>query len=317
MTKLETHNYIDSVLNSISDSIQNCPTSLAYADACTWMSTCRGHVVVTGVGKAGLVGKTISATLASTGTKSFFLNPLDALHGDLGMVGEDDLVLILSNSGSTSELSRLVPHLKKIGCVVILMTGDKSTDLAKMCDVIVCYGKIEEAGPLGLAPTTSAVLMLAIGDALAMAVMKMRDFSAEDYARYHPGGALGGKALTVDKVCRPIGACAKMHQENSPEEIESEILYCHTGICCILKTDLLSRELVGVCTLADIARNRENYRHKLVNTSPITILSGSSVGQAMATMRKHKINQLPVVDDKMSLIGVVDIQELVGLRLDI
>lgn len=312
MTKLETHYYIDSVLNSISDSIQNCPTSLAYSDACTWMSTCRGHVVVTGVGKAGLVGKTISATLASTGTKSFFLNPLDALHGDLGMVGEDDLVLILSNSGSTAELSRLVPHLKKIGCVVILMTGDKSTDLAKMCDVIVCYGKIEEAGPFGLAPTTSAVLMLAIGDALAMAVMKMREFSAEDYARYHPGGALGGKALTVDQVCRPRSSCALASINDSPEFIEREIIHNHTGICCIL----LSEKLIGVCSLADVARNRESLQ-RLVTESPITVLSGSSVGEAMAVMRKNKINQLPVVDEGMSLIGVVDIQELVGLRLDI
>ena len=173
-------------------------TSLA--DASRMIYECPGTVVLTGVGKAGIIAGKISATLASTGTPSIFLHPVEALHGDLGRLQRNDVVVALSNSGSSEEIIRLVDHIKRRGAKLIGLTGDPNSQLAGHSDIVVCFGSIDEACPHGLAPTVSTTVMLAIGDAISLSVMNMRNFQPEDYASFHPGGALGRKFLRVEEV---------------------------------------------------------------------------------------------------------------------
>jgi D-arabinose 5-phosphate isomerase GutQ len=163
---------------------------------------CKGLVIVTGLGKAGLVGAKISATLASTGTPSIALHPTEALHGDLGRIRPDDVVLVLSNSGETDEIKYLMPHVRRIGAAVIALVGAEDSALAKLADCVLDIGRVDEACPLGLAPTASTSAMMALGDALAMVVLEERGFSREDYARYHPAGALGRRLMRVSEVMR-------------------------------------------------------------------------------------------------------------------
>ncbi|MBD3307148.1 KpsF/GutQ family sugar-phosphate isomerase, partial [candidate division KSB3 bacterium] len=174
--------------------------SSAFAEAVRVVHDCTGKVVLTGVGKAGIIGQKISATLASTGTLSIFLHPVEALHGDLGRLQRDDVVIALSNSGSSEEIVRLLDHIKRRGTKLIALTSRDDAPLARHADITLCYGPIEEACPLGVAPSVSTTVMLALGDALALTVMDMRKFQPEEYAAFHPGGALGRKFLKVEEV---------------------------------------------------------------------------------------------------------------------
>jgi arabinose-5-phosphate isomerase len=160
---------------------------------------CRGSVIVTGIGKAGIIGRKISATLASTGTPSHFLHPVEAVHGDLGRLRKEDIVLVLSYGGETDEVSRLINLVKQLEIRMIALTGKKESSLAKYSDVVLCMGEVSEACPLGVAPSVSTTCMLAVGDALAFTVMKARNFGVEDFARFHPGGSLGAKLITVEQ----------------------------------------------------------------------------------------------------------------------
>jgi arabinose-5-phosphate isomerase len=286
--------------------------------ACEEILQCQGHLVVTGVGKAGLIGRKLSATFASTGTKSFFLDATDALHGDLGAVGQTDLALILSNSGSTKELTALVPHLKKLGCRVILMTSKRDCELGKkgMADVVIEYGAVDEASSLKLPPSCSTIAMLALGDAVALTVMEMREFSAEDFIRYHPGGALGGKAMTVREVMRT--STASVRETDSAWAAAQKMTYHRTGICVI--TDA-SRHVIGVITDGDIRRAITEYSSiqgsvkDYMTTNCVTIGDYITIGEAMRILSKARINAAPVVKSNNSLCGVVDVQDLLSLRL--
>ena len=164
----------------------------------------RGRLILCGVGKAGIIAHKLSATFASTGTPSLFMHPTEARHGDLGMVQSDDLVLALSNSGSSEELISILPAIKRIGASIIAISGNQDSALVQHADIALDIGKLTEACPLGLAPSTSTTAMLALGDALALCIQKLRQFKAEDYARYHPGGALGRKLMTCDEAMRDI-----------------------------------------------------------------------------------------------------------------
>ena len=175
-------------------------TSTPFADAVRMILECKGSVIVTGMGKAGIIGEKVSATLASTGTASHFLHPAEAVHGDLGRVRPRDIVLALSHSGESAEIVRLIEPLKQQEIPMIAIVGDRGSRLAKHSDVSLCMGMLDEACPLGVAPSVSTTCMLAVGDALALTVMKTRNFSAEEYARYHPGGALGARLLTVGQT---------------------------------------------------------------------------------------------------------------------
>jgi arabinose-5-phosphate isomerase len=173
-----------------------------FSEAVGMMLETTGKVVVTGMGKAGIVGQKISATLASTGTESIFLHPAEALHGDLGRIRGDDVLLALSNSGETSEVNQVIPAARKIGARVIAMTGQPDSNLGRLSDCVLDIGRVDEACPLGLAPTASTSALLALGDAVAMAVLSERNFDREDYAAYHPAGSLGRSLLRVDEVMR-------------------------------------------------------------------------------------------------------------------
>jgi len=181
----------------------------AFVDAVEAILNCQGRVCVTGVGKAGLIGRKIQATLASTGTLSYSLHPVEALHGDLGMIHADDVVLALSKSGS-SELVELLPRLKKLGCVIVLLTGRLDSPVARDADFVLDIGQTEEACPLGLAPSSSTAAMLALGDALALTVMELKAVRPEQYASYHPGGALGRFLMKTEEIMRTGPNCPRV-----------------------------------------------------------------------------------------------------------
>ena len=171
----------------------------SFDDAAQMIYDCKGSVIVTGIGKAGIIGRKISATLASTGTPSHFLHPAEAVHGDLGRLRKEDIVLVLSYGGETDEISRLINLVKQLEIRLIALTGNRDSTLAKHSDVVLCMGQVSEACPLGVAPSVSTTCMLAVGDALAFTVMKARNFGVEDFARFHPGGSLGAKLITVEQ----------------------------------------------------------------------------------------------------------------------
>ena len=181
----------------------------SFAEAAGMIYDCTGSCIVSGIGKAGIIGQKISATMASTGTPSHFLHPVEAVHGDLGRLRKDDIVIVLSYGGETDEVIRLINLVKQLEIKLIAITGDSDSTLSRHADVVLCMGQINEACPLGVAPSVSTACMLAIGDALAFTVMKARNFSVEDYARFHPGGSLGAKLMTVEQsmMFRPGENC--------------------------------------------------------------------------------------------------------------
>jgi len=256
-------------------------------------------LVLSGVGKAGLIGKKLAATFSSTGTPSIFLDPTDALHGDLGGVPEESMSLLLSHSGETKEVLRLIPHLGWTACLT-----SKESPLSEAVDRPVIYGKVAESGPLGLAPTSSTTTMLVVGDSLAMRVMELRGFTLEQYANSHPGGSLGGKSTLVDEVMRePVILAGNTTIARIPFILASR----HEGLACVLKKD---GSLFGIQTIASASRGDDT------EINPTTLPKGASVSEAMKLMREKHINQIPIKDgDK--IVGVVDIQSLVGLHLDI
>jgi len=282
-----------------------------------------GRLVMTGVGKAGKIADKLVATFASTGTPALWLNPTDALHGDLGMVSPRDVVVILSNSGKTSEMLRLIPHLRKIGAPIVVVTGDPESPLAasENADVVVPLGRIEEAGELGLAPSSSTTAMLALGDALALTVQKARQFSGDRFARYHPAGELGRKSVRVKDIMRPLDRVPVCPPETTVHDAVKLIEKARAGSVSITDGD---GRLVGIFTDGDFRRvcaEDGSVLASAVSTvmtpDPKRIGPGRLVGEAMALMRDKKINELPVVDDDGRVVGLVDIQDIVGLRLEI
>ncbi|MCX7704573.1 MAG: SIS domain-containing protein, partial [Planctomycetota bacterium] len=212
---------IENESRAVRDVIQH--LSEPFVEACKKLASCKGRIVTTGMGKAGIIAQKISATLASTGTPSLFLHPAEALHGDLGRVVEGDVVLILSNSGTTEEVLRLIPPVKRAGATIVSITGDLSSPLARNSDIALCIGKVTEACPLGLAPSASTTAMLALGDALALSILNMRmergDFSVEEYAQFHPAGAIGREFLKVTEVMRKGEAAPVLSQDATIEEV--------------------------------------------------------------------------------------------------
>src|SRR5918996_2339698 len=218
-----------------------------------WVLACPGQVVVTGMGKPGFIAQKLSATLASTGTPSIFLHPADAVHGDLGRVAQDDIVLALSNSGTTEEIVRLLPALKRIGARVVAITGDPSSALAKGADLVVDIGRIDEACPMGLVPTASTAALHALGDALAMTLVRLKQFSSDDYALFHPGGKLGRSVMRVFEAMRS-GASNPVVRDAAPLR-EAVVVMTNTpgrpGAANVVDR---SGRLVGIFTDGDLRR---------------------------------------------------------------
>lgn len=281
---------------------------------------CKGRVVVTGIGKAGIIGQKISATLASTGTPSYWIHSSEARHGDLGRIVEDDIVLALSNSGET-EVVTLLPFVKRIGAKVIAVTGNNKSSLAMHSDVVLDMGKIEEPCPLGLAPSASSTAMLALGDALALTIFKKRNLRKEDYALYHPGGELGRKLLTVEMVMRKNEGNPVAHEDALLKDV-LDIMTETAGKPGAVSIVDKHNKLVGFFTDGDLRRYLRNGtsilqgRVKDVMTrSPKVIKSRCLVAEAYKILKDHKIDQLPVVNDSYIPVGIIDVQDLLEVGL--
>ena len=290
-----------------------------FLEAVRLILKCKGRVVATGMGKPGLIGQKLSATFASTGTPSYSLHPAEALHGDLGRVVKQDVLLVLSNSGETEEILRLIPPIRKIGAKIIAITGRKDSTVGRYCDILLDIGPIEEACPLGLAPTTSTTAMLALGDALALAVQKERALTPEEYAFYHPGGSLGRKLLKVEEIMRKGAANAVIPEDRMVKEALFAITEARAGaISCV---DAEGR-LTGIFTDGDLRRhlalepNVEAATLRNVMTrSPITIAPDRLAAEAAQILRERRIDELPVVDASGRPVGMIDIQDLLAVGL--
>ncbi len=275
---------------------------------------CKGKLIVSGMGKSGIIGKKIAATMASTGTPSFFLHPAEAYHGDLGMIGIEDIVLLISNSGETDELLKLIPFLKSQGNTIIGMSGNINSTLAKNSTYHLNIHITKEACPLQLAPTTSTTATLVMGDALAVALMKLRDFKDSDFAQFHPGGSLGRRLLTkVEDV---------MHKDNLPicikesgiKEIIQIISRARLGLVVVTDNNKIS----GIITDGDIRRAMESQEDNffslkakdLMSFNPKTISPKAKLMEAQTMMAKYKVNSLLVSTLEDKLIGVVQIYDL-------
>jgi len=274
------------------------------------MMSCKGHVVVTGVGKSGHVAAKIAATLASTGTPSFYLNPLDALHGDLGMVTDDDVVMLLSHSGNTDEMLRLIDCIQERRIKIISVTGDCTSLMAKHSDVHVLVRVDKEACPLNLAPTSSTTATMAMGDAFACALMEKRRFKKNDFARFHPGGSIGYKLVTKVKDVMYKGNFPILPPEMKLSDALIHISNGKLGLGVIIEDDVVK----GIITDGDIRRAVEGAQSNFFNLTvqdcmtknPKTIDPEAKLAKIQSMFKYHKIHSLLVVDKDKHLIGIVD-----------
>lgn len=286
-----------------------------FADAVQLMLACQGRVVVTGMGKSGHVGCKIAATLASTGTPSFFMHPGEASHGDLGMIAHNDVVLALSNSGESSEIVSIVPLIKRRGAKLIAMTGNPESTMAREADVHLNAAVDKEACPLNLAPTASTTAALALGDALAVALLDARGFSADDFARTHPGGSLGRRLLIhVRDVMHTGAALPHINDEASLKSALLEMTEKGLGMTAVVDAD---GKVMGVFTDGDLRRALEHALDlqqarvvDLMTRTPKTIHADALAVEAVEKMETLKINGLLVVDDAHRLVGALNMHDL-------
>ena len=276
---------------------------------------CKGRVVVTGMGKAGLIGQKISATLASTGTPSLWMHPAEAVHGDVGRVTKDDVLIALSNSGETPELTQLLPILKQIGSPLIALTGNTRSGLAKHSDVVLDVSVRREACALNLAPTASTTAMLAMGDALAVVVAERRGFRERDFALFHPGGQLGRRLLLrVRDLMRTGQANPVMPQRATVKDVLLAITRARAGCASIVDG---RRRLVGIFTDGDLRRHLEDTPNltdvsvrSVMSPRPKTIGPDRLAAEALRILREHRIDELVVVDGSRRPVGLLDVQDL-------
>ncbi|MDH5526848.1 MAG: KpsF/GutQ family sugar-phosphate isomerase [Nitrospirota bacterium] len=278
-----------------------------------------GKVVVTGMGKSGLIGQKIAATMASTGTPAFFLHPAEGLHGDLGIVGRDDLVVALSNSGETSELLSILPSLKRLGVPIIAITGKNDSTLGRVADVVLNVGVAQEACPLNLAPTASTTAALAMGDALAVALLEAKGFGEEDFALSHPGGSLGRRLLMRVSDGMHTGADIPRVSPDTPmRDAIMEITKKRLGITTVVDAD---GQLLGVLSDGDLRRQLESGTSFLDKTAGEVMSAGGKriahdalAAEAVTLMERHQITSLVVVDDGR-MVGIVHLHDLLKLGL--
>jgi len=295
----------------------------AFGEAAEMIYDCSGSVIVSGIGKAGLIGRKISATLASTGTPSHFLHPAEAVHGDLGRLRSGDVVVVLSFGGETDEVVRLINLVKGLGIKLIAITGEGDSTLSMHSDVVLCMGKLSEACPLGVAPSVSTTCMLVIGDALAFTVMKARNFSVEDYVRFHPGGSLGAKLMTVEQsmMFRPG---EKLPLASTNDTIGQ--LLKKTGDVkrhgAVMVVDGGGR-LCGVITDADLRRLLTKEGRGAFEFTAGDIMTrdckrirvDALAAEATGIFHKYRIDELPVVDGDGRPVGLIDVQDVLTIKV--
>ncbi|GAB4179417.1 MAG: KpsF/GutQ family sugar-phosphate isomerase [Wenzhouxiangellaceae bacterium] len=286
-----------------------------FVRACELILDCDGHLIVTGMGKSGHIGRKLAATLASTGTPAFFVHPAEAQHGDLGMIRSVDLIVALSNSGETAEVVQLLPVIKRLGVGLIAITGNPGSTLARHADVHLDSSVDREACPLGLAPTASSSAQLALGDALAIALLEARGFTADDFARSHPGGTLGKRLLLhIEDVMHRGDDVPMVRPEQTVSEAIVEITRGRLGLCAVVDDRC---RVLGIVTDGDLRRGLDaigNLRStpvsRLMTADPQTIGPGALAASAVELMQQRKISGLLVVDEERRLVGALNFQDL-------
>jgi len=295
----------------------------SFAKAAEMIYNCTGSCIVSGIGKAGIIGQKFSATLASTGTPSHFLHPAEAVHGDLGRLRKNDIVIVLSYGGETDEVVRLINLVKQLGIKLIAITGDDDSTLSSHSDVVLCLGRMSEACPLGVAPSVSTACMLAVGDALAFTVMKARNFSVEDYVRFHPGGSLGAKLMTVEQsmMFRPGEKLPIADVADAVKQLleKTKDVKRHGAVMVVDKNG----RLVGIITDGDLRRSMTKHGYRAFELKAGDVMTADCkkiradalAAEATAIFHKYRIDELPVVDAENKPVGLIDVQDIVTLKV--
>ena len=324
---MQLRQFAQQVIDAEASAVKGLTASLddTFEKAVRLVLDCPGSVLVSGIGKAGHVARKLSASFSSTGTPSHFLNPAEALHGDVGSVRKGDVVLVLSYSGESDEIVRMLSVVKKLGNSVVAITGNGNNTLARHSDMVLRLGRIEEACPLGLAPSASTTAMAALGDALFLTVMKCRRFTADDFAMFHPAGQLGRKLIKVRE------AMTFKRGENLPlasdrlsvGQVLREVSSLKRRSGAVILTDEQSGRITGIFSDGDLRRLilhdedaalRRPVR-EVMTPDPKRIRGDALASEAMAILRQYRIDDLPVVDDDDRPIGLIDVQDLVVLKL--
>ncbi|MBI4681837.1 MAG: KpsF/GutQ family sugar-phosphate isomerase [Nitrospirae bacterium] len=288
----------------------------SFVDAVEIMYSCTGKVVVTGMGKSGLIGKKIAATLASTGTPALYMNPAEGSHGDIGMISKGDVVLSISNSGETEEIIRILPTLKRLEIKIIAMTGNPQSLLSKTSDVSLDVSVKEEACPMGLAPTASTTAALAMGDALAITLLNKKGFTEEDFAFFHPGGSLGRRLiLTIEDLMHTGDAIPLVYSNTLMKEAIMEISSKRLGITTVVDAD---NKMQGVITDGDLRRGMEKWGRDFFSLKaedfmthrPKTVKKNMLAVKALTLMEKYSITVLVVADEEDNIDGVIHLHDL-------
>jgi arabinose-5-phosphate isomerase len=291
-----------------------------FADAVELIYNCKGRVVLTGMGKSGLIARKIVSTLNSTGTASIYLHPTDALHGDLGMVRKEDVVILISKSGNTEEIVNLLPLLKRINVPLIAMCGEKESKLSSECGILLNINVKEEACPYDLAPTASTTATLAMGDALSIALLQKRDFTAEDFAFLHPGGSLGKRlSLEIKEIMIKGNDIPRVHEDTSIKDVILEITSKRIGTTTVVNSDGF---LTGIITDGDLRRLLERTLDikdliaKDIMTKNPKVMKGNYLASfALQQMENFKITVMIIIDDENKPVGLIHLHDLVNLGL--
>lgn len=291
----------------------------SFVGAVETIATCSGRVVTMGVGKSGIICRKITATLASTGTPSFFMHPTEAIHGDLGMLVRGDVVLAISNSGETEELVRLLPSIKRVGAEIVAITGNPASTLARGADFHLNAAISKEACPLGLAPTASTTATLALGDALAMALLVRRGFKEEDFAFLHPGGKLGKRFLRVNDLMHKGGELPLVRESTIMHDVIYEMSKKGFGIAAVVDEDRVMQGVISDGDLRRLLMSDDQLVRKAAGDSmkrnPVTISAGELASAALQIMEERKITALFIVDAGQRVEGIIHIHDLWGLEL--
>ncbi len=299
------------LVNSINDN---------FVEAVEVIYNSKGRVVLTGMGKSGIIARKIVATLNSTGTAAIYLHPTDALHGDLGMVRQEDVVILISKSGSTQEILNLIPLFKRLGVKLIAMSGSRESKLAAGCDIFLSIGDAEEACPHDLAPTSSTTATLVLGDALSVALLLKRGFTVEDFALLHPGGSLGKRlSLRIEEIMYTGDKVPKVLENTSLKDVIFEITSKRLGTTCVINDD---GYLIGIITDGDLRRLLErtmdikDLKAKDIMTAKPKVTRGELLASfALQQMENHKITSLVIVDDANKPVGIVHLHDLINLGI--
>jgi len=286
----------------------------SFIHAVDMIHNCKGRVIVTGLGKSGAIGRKVAATLASTGTASYFLHASEGVHGDLGIVNKEDVVICLSKSGNTDELFKLIPVFKRIGTKIIAITAHPESALGKHSDIVLNIGKKEEACPYDLAPTSSTTAMVVLGDALAIALLKKRNFTEEDFSFLHPAGALGKRLLLkVDDLMETGNRVPSIKEEATMKQAVLQMA-SKRGICIVVKPD---KRIAGVVTTGDLNRLVERTEQffkipvvEVMSKTPKIISTGTLAYTCYKKMEQYRIIAMPVIDQEKKLVGVIHLHDI-------